>query len=259
MPIGQPALFEPIPLSGEWRPVPSSDAVESILDRPRSSWSISTDAARTLVRIAESEKATRILEFGAGISSRILAAVLESAGGGRLTSVEQNPEWCAAEWEAVTAVPTVDAELIASDITVRIDSHGVHTGWARRSDIDRRGPYDLVFVDAPWGGFGRDGALVAAYSQLKDGGLVVLDDAWREREQRTVRRWLLRFPALSLVANDGEVGRGIAILRKLGQDSPRRPGRLRSAAAWCGSAADYLAPAWCIGRFYRTRWRPARP
>lgn len=250
------SVLQQIPLPGAWCPRPASDAVERILDRPRSSWSIADDVARTLFRIVESEGATRILEFGAGVSSRILAATLDSLGGGFLTSVEQNPDWCAAEWNEVGSVGTVDGELIRSALVVRGDRYGLYTGWTLGDRIERRGPYDLAFVDAPWGGFGRDGSLVDTFAQLKDGGLVVLDDAWRGREQRTVQRWMLRFPALELVANDGDVGRGLTVLRKLGGVPPGRPGLLRATASWFGSAVDYAATAWCIARFYRSRWRP---
>jgi predicted O-methyltransferase YrrM len=52
-----------------------------------------------------------ILEFGAGSSSLVLATALSAAGGGKLTSVEQNPQWCIEKWAIVKQKENVDCHI----------------------------------------------------------------------------------------------------------------------------------------------------
>lgn len=202
------------PVPREWTTGPVSEAVEAIISGIENPWSISPETGRALARTVTVEGVNRVLEFGAGASSRVLAAALQSIGGGRITSVEENPEWCEEDWSAVEAAPGLDAELIVDHVRLKIGRHGFYYGYGRRGPISRRGPFDLVFVDAPPGIFGRDGPLHAAFASLRPGALIILDDAARAREQRTLRRWLLSYPSLELVANDPDVGRGLAILRR---------------------------------------------
>ncbi|HEX8671691.1 MAG TPA: class I SAM-dependent methyltransferase [Longimicrobium sp.] len=227
----------PLALPEEWRDGPTYAAVEEITAQLTNPWSVSAEVARVLARIVIADRRTRILEFGAGMSSRILAAALEEVGGGTLTSVEQNPVWCQEAWEIVEKSHAVDAELVPACVRLTVDGRGPYYGYAGIDDlVARRGPYDLVFVDAPVGRYGREGALHAAFDALAPDGLVVLDDSAREREQRVLRRWLTTYPELQLVANDSSVGPGVAILR-------RCPGRQRARDAE-GSLLETWAGGW---------------
>lgn len=201
-------------LPPEWRAGPTYPAVERIIEGLSNPWSVSVETARVLARLVVEEQHSSILEFGAGMSSRIFAAALEELGGGRLTSVEENPAWCEDAWILVEQSPNVDALLIPASVHLKLDGRGIYYGYEQVTEISRRGPYDLVFVDAPWGGYGRDGALYIAIECLSPGGLIVLDDAQRVREKRSLRRSMLNYPGLTLTANVGSVGRGIAILCK---------------------------------------------
>ena len=228
------------PLPGIWREGTSYPAVERIIEGLSNPWSISEEAARVLARIVVQERRTRILEFGAGMSSRILAAVLGEIGGGRLTSVEENPAWCEEAWTLVQQSPNVDAALIPASVHLKLDRRGIYYGYAQLLAIAKRGPYDLVFVDAPWGIYGRDGALHAAIESVHHGGIVVLDDSARAREQRTLRRWILNYPNLKLVANDTCVGRGLAVLQRSPQ-SDWRPAAISSLSeVWGGGLFELV-------------------
>jgi predicted O-methyltransferase YrrM len=219
-------------LPRKWTVGPTSSTVESIVEGLENSWSISAGAGRVLARMVVEEHCTRILEFGAGVSSQIFAAVLAENGGGRLTSVEENPEWCKEAWAYVSQSSDVDAKLIQSSIHLRVDGLGIYYGYDHLEDIAARGPYDLIFVDAPWHGYGRDGSLHASLEALSPGGLIVLDDAKRVGEQRTVRRWMLNYPGLVLVANDASAGRGLAILQKASGPSRQASPVSKVAEVW---------------------------
>ncbi|MFW6323400.1 MAG: O-methyltransferase [Guyparkeria sp.] len=214
-------------------------------------YSVSSETARVLANLVLREGCTRVLEFGAGVSSVVFAAVLEARGGGSLTSLEQNPEWCRDLWARVERAAGVEATLIASDIGVTIDPRGVFYGWKARDEIRRHGPFDLVFVDAPWVDYGRDGSLHACADRIRPGGWVVLDDAARKKERRVLRRWLAGYPGFRLVALDDRVGRGVAVLRKF--ESGRRPAWHRRVGLWLDGLYDMARSVRSVRRHERER------
>src|SRR5207302_2434819 len=104
---------------------PLSDALTHAIDACAGGWAIDAALARVLVN-AVILGAGSVLEFGAGMSSVVLATALDAAGGGKLTSVEQDPSWCAEEWAAVQLFDKVDAQLVVSSPTDRIGRLGVY-------------------------------------------------------------------------------------------------------------------------------------
>ena len=243
---------EHAPLPVEWLSgvtVPEVEAIAGTLTNP---WSISAEAARIVARIAIIHGASRVLEFGAGMSSRVLASALGATGGGMLTSIEENPTWCIEAWRCAEATGGVDAQLVRGRVRLKIDRRGIYYGYGDIPEIAARGPYDFLFVDAPWGGYGREGPVYSAIGNLVPGALIVLDDARRPREQRCLRRWLLNYPQLVLLANDLSVARGIAVLGYSGSSKAKGavPGSL--AEVWAGSAYDTVRSALRIRR-HRSR------
>lgn len=208
-------------------PGQGSDAVVApVLPDGSSPWPISVDLGRLLGRLVLGEDRRSVLEFGAGRSSLVVATALAARGGGRLTSLEQDVAWCAELWEQVAAVGSgVDAELTPVRPRLSWSPIGLH----HRFDVDdllaRRGPFDLVVVDAPQYWYGRGGALPTVRPHLTDGALVVLDDAGRKGERWALYRWLRTYRDLELVAYDSSFGgRGVALLRWNGHaDHATRP------------------------------------
>lgn len=238
------------PLPAELKLGSQFEPVERLITSSTSPWAVSADAAQVLARLVVAGNRRRILEFGAGVSSQVFAAALREIGGGSLTSVEEHPEWCEEAWAQVQAVPGVDSMLVASRVRLTIDRRGVYFGYSRRDEIIRRGPFDLVFVDAPYGAMGRDGALHACFEALAPGALIVLDDSARDREQGVLRRWLSTYPGLDVMANDPDVARGLSIL------SYASPGSGRpsfSLAAWTSGALDLLQSTGAIWRYRRRK------
>jgi hypothetical protein len=120
--------------------------------------------------------------------------------------------------------------------------------------VAARGPYDLVFVDAPQRYYGRDGVLPLVAGSLCPGALLVLDDAGRDGERSAIQRWLRTYAGLELVVFDPRFGRyGVAILRA----NQRLTSRC-SVRSWISGAAQ-AGVAWVgrtvQGRGPRTRQR----
>lgn len=216
-------------------------------------WAIAPEVARLLAGLVLDLRLADVLEFGAGSSSRVLAAALAERGG-RLTSVEQDPGWCAGAWREVERTAGVDARLVQAAPRLTLERRGVFFRFADAAPaLAQRGPFDLVLIDAPQFFYGRDGSLHLAWAHLAPGALIVLDDAGRSGERRTVRRWLRTYPGLRLLHFDPALGsNGVALLRSSGDRAVRTD--LRSALGSGVSALD----GWRRRRRRAARARAAR-
>jgi predicted O-methyltransferase YrrM len=230
--FGHPAL-RPRPVAPPDRPLP-----EAVLDRlpdGTKAWPCTPALGRLLADAVLSGR-RRVLEFGAGASSCILAAALAAAGGGTLVSVEQDPGWCADAWEDVRSHPSLAATLVPCTVRKRLDWRGVYTAIVTDPvPLHHGAPYDLVLIDAPQHWYGRAGTLHLALPYLASGALIVVDDAGRVGEQRAVAQWLRLYPGLRVLSFDPAFGgRGVCLLAY-------EPARVHpSASAFLGSAYETL-------------------
>jgi predicted O-methyltransferase YrrM len=153
---------------------------ESELDR--SEWSLgsaSFDAIRAeMARLPAAP--TRILEFGSGASTRAFASLYPEAS---IVSVDHDG----------TYVPALSDLANPSRVDLRVVAlrHRVICGVPTFTyDFNPEGSFDVALVDGPPRrlGNGRLGALLLAYSALKPGGIVILDDAYRPSELRALAR-----------------------------------------------------------------------
>jgi predicted O-methyltransferase YrrM len=198
--------------------------IEAILPQDVSSPVISPQLGRLLARLVIQRKLLSILEFGAGTSSIVLATALSCVGGGKLTSVEHQPQYSTESWRSVNSMKGIDAQLIVSPLRRRMTSEGLYWWYVAASGaLNARAPFDLVLIDAPPKSFGRDAPLFQALPHLRAGSVIVLDDARRRRESRIVRRWQRSLPGIELLIHDRTFGnRGIALLA-FGENISVRP------------------------------------
>lgn len=182
--------------------LPLPEAITAVLPDDSSVYPISRALGSLLARLVLSGPVHNVLELGAGASSVVFAQALRLAGGGRLTTIEQDPSWCSDQWAAVTATPGIDAYLEVALPVFRLrGSFPCHLYATARRTVAVRGPYDLVFVDAPQRYYGRDGALPLVAGSLRPGALLVLDDAGRRGERATLHRWLQTYVGVELVSS----------------------------------------------------------
>ena len=187
--------------------------IEELLPDPSDLWAITPALGRFIGRLIVERGRRSVLEFGAGSSSVVAAQALSLNGGGKLTSLEARPEWCADRWAQVEQRTAVDSALVGSRLGLRLGRGGAHFEYLEAAEaLPARGPFDFVLVDGPPWFYGRDGAIPTAIAHLAPGAIVVLDDAARLGERRTVARWLQSYPGLRLAVHDPGFGRGIAIL-----------------------------------------------
>lgn len=159
-------------------------------------YEITPGFGRVLANLVLRNGRRRVLEFGAGASSRVLSAALAAVGGGMLTSVELDPSWCA---EASRAVERTGIDAVLAPAALR---------------------------------FSRDGTMHLSAAWLAPGPVLVLDDAGRNSTQWMLACWLRLYRALRVTAFDPVFGgRGLAMLQWDGQPRARL-----SLRAWLGSA-----------------------
>ena len=188
--------------------------IEAVLPDGRDDYEISPALARLLAGIVLKRRPGSVLEFGSGRSSLVIASALGVAGGGRLTSVEHEPEFGRGAWALAERVTGVDAHQVVSKLRVTLTPGGPFNGYADAApDVSARAPYDLVLVDGPPGPLGRDWTLFASIRHLRPGALVIVDDTARPGERRAIERWLRRWPGLSVVSAEPATARGATILR----------------------------------------------
>lgn len=175
-------------------------------------WAISVEMAQVLEGLVLHLRPSSILEFGAGRSSLVLASALQTCGRGRLTSIEHQPEFAESAFQQVRQYDAVDARMLHAPLTLRFSKHGLlHSYTGIGSTLRGRGPFDMVFIDAPPGHLGRDSTLLSAAAFLTPSAIVVLDDAARPAEKTAVRRWERSVRVNRLYESD-RVGRGIVVL-----------------------------------------------
>ncbi len=229
--------------SVEVPPVPPT--LRQALPANRNAYEISPELGALLADLVVNQGRRRVLEFGAGASSRVHAAALAEVGGGMLTAVEQDPGWCAKVWAEVEQFGRngVDARMIPAAVRLTFASWGI--GYAQPGalpEVARRAPYDLLLIDAPGGGYGRLGTLPLAAPLLAPGAVIVMDDAGGTASRWVLASWLRRYPGLRLTAYDPAYGkRGVALLR------------------WDGGPARWSVRTWLAGCYHAvSRWRRRR-
>jgi predicted O-methyltransferase YrrM len=201
----------------------SNEEVRKAVAACESGWAIDKNLAHIIaVAIIEGGK-RNILEFGAGTSSLICALALKSVNGGKLTSIEQNPIWCADKWDIIKEIKNVDSRLIKSKPQKSWGKLGlVHEFSDAKEAISERDKYDLVIVDAPQKFLGREGAIPLIYELLKPGALIIIDDAQRVGEKWAIWQWLKAYPGLKMRYLENNTGeKGVAILEYVDHVVPK--------------------------------------
>ncbi len=137
------------------------------------------------------ERPRRIVEFGTGASTLIIARALQMIGGGDFISIEQHEDFAkqTREWLADYGLK---ADLRAVPL---VPSPGDWPGmWYDHGPLPDQ--IDLLLIDGPpWTihPFTR-GAASSLFGRMAPGGTVMLDDGARPGERIVARRWRKRWP-----------------------------------------------------------------
>lgn len=160
----------------------------------KESWTLAADALRFASSLVKHLKPRHILEFGSGLSTRVLARAVEALGTAcAISSIDHDPEFGSMAKNQFAADPRTAvrlkfqiAPLVARDCGGKL----LPVYNISRPRLASRQAADLVIIDGPpliLGG--REGTLYQAMDYARPGTVVLLDDAKRSSERAILRRW----------------------------------------------------------------------
>lgn len=176
------------------------------------SWKADTGFLHLIVDTIFEKKPARVVEFGCGASSLVIAKALQKAGGGQLTSFDQHEDFVAKtrEW--------LGGYGLSADITYAPLTPSPNDWPGQFYDIPALDPgIDLIIVDGPpWTIHPMTrGAADQLFEGLSIGGMVLLDDAARPGERIIASRWKKRHPHIDFTYwSGGEKGTLIGFKRR---------------------------------------------
>lgn len=178
---------------------------------------MSEEACRLVGTFVRWARPRRVLEFGSGFSSVVIASELAHHQAARLDSIDNSPDWSHTAREMARKQGLLERiEFHCFPLGARIYCGFPCVGYKIPSTFyEGRGPYDLVIVDGPHVDVGRDGALLEGLSRLEVGGYMILDDCRTSFMERTLAKWHLLLRQSTVYAEATDIGNGIAIIRKV--------------------------------------------
>jgi predicted O-methyltransferase YrrM len=162
-------------------------------------WAASADFLVEIIRHVQSSGPLTVLELGSGTSSVVVAACLRRGGGGRLVSLEHQPEYAELTRRELTAqglddiATVVDAPLVATTLGAEM------WRWYDLGGLGLEGSVDVLLVDGPpadTGRLARYPALPLLLARLGPNATILVDDGDRDDERAMVARWQAEIPGL---------------------------------------------------------------
>jgi predicted O-methyltransferase YrrM len=169
---------------------------------PTTGWSMRFANLHAILRLLDEHRPKRIVEFGSGLSTIMIASWLAEQGEGELVSVDHDENWAHGTRREVARHGLSD---VARVVHVALGPHtdqqiGQEVAWY--ADLSRHlpsGTIDFVVVDGPPANasvsrMSRFPALPVLHERLAPEAVLVLDDARRPAESAIVKKWAALFP-----------------------------------------------------------------
>ncbi|ARA93919.1 hypothetical protein AWN76_012630 [Rhodothermaceae bacterium RA] len=177
-------------------------------------WSATPALASTLASLVLTHRPRRVVEFGSGASTLVLALALERLGEGHVTAVEHDARYADTTRKALARHGLGHRATVVHAPLGPVTLDGETRTWYDPAALDDLGEVGMVVVDGPpadTGLLARYPALPLLKSRLVAPGLVVLHDAHRPDEQQVLARWQAECPHLQ--ADLLPTPKGIGVLR----------------------------------------------
>jgi predicted O-methyltransferase YrrM len=205
----------------------------SRLEHP-GSWALDPASCRFLAAFTSALGAKKVLEFGSGFSTLMMAREIASQEGNYLLSVDDSPKYTALAKEAFeTSDCKAKVEFRTAPLRPKLYGTRLLLSYSLpKGLLEALGPFDLVLIDAPHHDFGRESVFYDAFPAVAPGGYLILDDSSRTgMEKEYVEAWEDAYgEAVDTIMLDG-IGNGLCVMEKVSDDAPRyrRSGSLKAA------------------------------
>jgi predicted O-methyltransferase YrrM len=191
-----------------WRAARAADeAREAVMDRlvarlgwtrdalpTPDGWAGSPDLLWALAEQVAQQRPRLIVEFGSGLSTLVMARVLQQGGiGARLISFDHLESFAElTRWRLAGLGLAAEVRSVPLEDAAR---WGYAGEWYAADDLP--GAIELLVIDGPpaWLNEGARGAAAPAlFPRMAPGGVILLDDADRDGERANAERWRAEFP-----------------------------------------------------------------
>lgn len=185
---------------------------------PTRGWAASPDLLVYLYETVRNRRPQLVVECGSGLSTFVIAYGLKRNGEGRVVALEHLPEFrdSTQEWISDHGLEDwVDIRLAAVE---PIEINGQEWLWYDKKAIPSE-PIDLLFVDGPPAKVGKNArfpALPLMAANLREGGLVILDDTSRPDESSIAESWATAYPSWEMEQLAHEKG-SVAFVKRTGE------------------------------------------
>lgn len=211
-------------------------------------WAMDPASCRFLAAFVRALGAKRILEFGSGFSTLMMAREIAGEEGNSLVSIDNSALYSSKAKDMLESADCpAKVEFRVAPLRPRLYGTRLLLSYALpKGLIGALGPFDLVLIDTPHHDYVRESVLYDAFDALEPGGYIVLDDANREDvEKRYVRAWAAAYgDAIDPILLEG-IGNGLCVIEKLEDAKPayKRSGSVSTAIKTLRSYAASLYPS----------------
>ncbi|TCO74310.1 class I SAM-dependent methyltransferase [Chromatocurvus halotolerans] len=158
-------------------------------------WAGSPDFLLTLADQVLAKKPTIVVECSSGVSTLVIARCLQLNGHGHAYSLEHDQTYAKKTEDMLTSFNLNDyATILYAPLVVK----GNDSAWYDESVLsDHIAPIDILIVDGPpesTAPLARLPAVPRLLPRMNANATIILDDADREAERETVKRWLQMEP-----------------------------------------------------------------
>ena len=181
-------------------------------------------SCRFIAAFARALKARKVLEFGSGFTSLLLAREIETVEDNYLLSIDDSAAFSAQAREAFeTSGCRTKAEFRVAPLRPRFYGPRLLLSYSLpKGLLEALGPFDLVLIDTPHHEFGREAVFYDAFRAVAPGGYVVMDDANLPKAEKVcVPNWRAAFgDAVDPILLEG-IGEGLSVVEKVDERVPR--------------------------------------
>ncbi len=179
-------------------------------------WTLTADALRLMVALVRHLRPAHILEFGSGLSTRVLAwACFDADVPCHISSIDHDPDYKSTTEEQIrTHADSISVAVHLAPLVVReFVDEALPVYRFHPELVASHGAVDLIVIDGPpllLGG--RRGVLYQAMEFARPGTLVLLDDAHRAEEAKAMATWHDEFADAIEVSSLAGFTKGMAVV-----------------------------------------------